>query len=420
MNDSTVRRGGLTLMEIMFAIVILSIGLLGVLAAIPFGALQMGRMVEKDFVNNLGQSALSTIHANGWDNPYRWGIYTRVDGSETIVETLLEDTNDFRHPCMLDPLGFLDFDEERYTYLWSPGTHVKDVSKGDSIRFVFPKEVIVDGDVNVNLLDSRFRSMDDIIYKKESGSMDRPTMLTDTETGEAQFKGEYSWMAMMTPIAADPSNRAESMTFPPDSDSNTEGDPGAAVDMRADVVVFRGRAVTDQFESCLDMRDTGTNTSFTVKDEYMMAAATLEGSNYAGGTFRLKPKPYLNYSGSTKPTAARQREYLSNMLKALKSSTHVLLIGPADNFDAGAFDASNSSYVYPRLYARWAKIASYSRIQYDSSNTEPADQIRVTVIGEDCPASWMEGGGGAGRVRMIVYPNVRGVFTRTFRIGGVD
>ncbi|MBQ1455682.1 MAG: prepilin-type N-terminal cleavage/methylation domain-containing protein [Thermoguttaceae bacterium] len=44
------RRGGMTLIEIMMAILILSIGLLGVLASVPFGAGQMGRMVEKDYV----------------------------------------------------------------------------------------------------------------------------------------------------------------------------------------------------------------------------------------------------------------------------------------------------------------------------------------------------------------------------------
>lgn len=427
MNESrtTTKRGGMTLMEIMFAIVILSIGLLGVLAAIPFGAMQMGRMVEKDFVNNLGESALSTIHASGWDNPRTWMTSAESGTGGGIHPVPLISDNeaaDFRQPCMIDPLGFLDLAtdaevDERFLYLWSPSTEPLNVSSNNVMRFVFPEDVYN----NDLLLDTRFRSMDDVIYKKESGNTDRPIMLTDTSTGDAQFKGEYSWMAMMTPIAVDSSQGADAMTFPPVSTADTDGDSGAVVDMQTDVVVFRGRAVTDELESLVNVRDVDSGREFTVKGDYMMAMAKLKrgDSGYAGGTFRLMPRAYLSASAK-KPTVSAQRAFNSEMIKALKSSTHVLLIGPDDDFSAASFE-NDAHYVYPRLCARWVKIASFGQARgvANPRDPEPNTVIEVTVIGENCPVCWSYGNDGAKRVRMIVYPNVRGVFTRTTRVGGV-
>ena len=61
-----------TLVEILAAITVLSIGLVGVLAAIPFGGFRMSQMTEADNSAALGRNAVRLIRSHGWCNPNNW------------------------------------------------------------------------------------------------------------------------------------------------------------------------------------------------------------------------------------------------------------------------------------------------------------------------------------------------------------
>lgn len=376
MNRSSNHRG-MTLIEIMIAILILSVGLLGVLAAVPFGAMQMGKMVEKDFVTSTAINAHNIIAVNGWNQPIfdsgrgekGYWCATKNTGAVPLQYAL----RDFTLPVLLDPLGYADFPFD-YTNM-SLGAKVIDLdlnlvnSRGEdsTFNFIFPGVELGTSGTDYNnyniKLDRLFRSADDIVYERDDNSTNRPIVLKETdESGQTivSYTGEYSWMAMMAPSAAGVGNDFTNLRFPVD-------DPNVTVDVKTDVVVFRGRVPGDA-------------------TDYIVAKATVQGSGYAGGVVLLEK--------TSDVSTADAPAYAAALVENLQSSTHLLLIGPSDLGD--------------QYTARWYKIANFSE-------SDLANGIPVTLIGDNCPVCWAKS---ASRddVRAVVFKNVRGVSTKTTRL----
>lgn len=410
------RRGGMTLIEIMMAILILSIGLLGVLASVPFGAVQMGRMVEKDYVTAAARNGQSILKMNRWLLPDQWCV--AVDSSRITADGSFFDggsrwgdvvvryqdagglnASNFLYPVMIDPLGFPEYPfgpsgvEPRRLFLGS-------VPGDDRIDFVFPfnnalRNITPDGvDYTVGgviaedagKLDRLFHSVDDLTYELEANSTNRPILLEDTETpGTAAFTGEYSWMAMLSPSAVgaetsrlvtsgtpqyEPKYEPVPLQFP------SKNNPEAVVDVRSDVVVFRGRVPGDEFD-------------------YITADVVGIVSGFAGGAMTLVP---YGCAGAGVATAA-------DLLANLESSTYLLLVGPKDGNGTGV----------ARPFCRWYRIAN-STLDGDAA-------VDVTLIGENCPENWnwvdpATGRIPPGKVKAVVFKNVRGVLSQTTRLTG--
>lgn len=81
---SSGRRNGLSLIEIMVSILVLSVGLLGVLAVIPYGGFQLARMKDANYSSTLAQNAFSTIKANHWYLPHKPGQTGMQNWSELL------------------------------------------------------------------------------------------------------------------------------------------------------------------------------------------------------------------------------------------------------------------------------------------------------------------------------------------------
>ncbi len=413
---STSRRGGMTLIEIMMAILILSIGLLGVLASVPFGAVQMGKMVEKDYVTAAARNGQSILKMNHWLLPDQWCARINYNGEylsdirdwDNVVVKYLDaggfNASTFVCPVMIDPLGFPE-------YPFGPGgvnprCVVIGGGENDKIDFVFPftdalRRIEPDGRPHTvgsviaedaGKLDRLFHSVDDLTYELEANSTNRPILLEDTETSGAAFTGEYSWMAMLSPsaVGAETSRLVTSGTphyepvplrFP------SENHPEAVVDVRSDVVVFRGRVPGDEFD-------------------YITADVALSGTGYAGGAMTLVPIIANNcyrcaaddYNGVL--DADLNTAAASDLLANLQSSAYLLLIGPKDDNGTGV----------ARPFCRWYKIAN-SSARVDNTGLNVVD---VTLIGENCPVNWAYSP--TGKVKAIVFKNVRGGSSRTTRL----
>ena len=80
----SVSRSGISLLEVLAAIFVVSIGLLGVLAVIPFGAFQISRAQHAEYAANMLANAAEEVVIRNLENPARWGV-SRI---ETNVETL--------------------------------------------------------------------------------------------------------------------------------------------------------------------------------------------------------------------------------------------------------------------------------------------------------------------------------------------
>ena len=105
---ATSMRRGETLIEIMASIMVLSIGLVGVLAAIPFGGFRMSQMTEADNSAAVGRNAVRTIRSNGWANPNSWLVRDSVSGrplNNMILDWLGADYLNCTIPFVLDYHG---------------------------------------------------------------------------------------------------------------------------------------------------------------------------------------------------------------------------------------------------------------------------------------------------------------------------
>ncbi|MBQ2683643.1 MAG: prepilin-type N-terminal cleavage/methylation domain-containing protein [Thermoguttaceae bacterium] len=415
------RRGGMTLIEIMMAILILSIGLLGVLASVPFGAVQMGKMVEKDYVTAAARNGQSILKMKRWLLPDQWCVAidsTRVtaDGSyfnggsrwDDVVVRYLDagglNASTFVCPVMIDPLGFPEYPFGASGV--NPRRAVIGSGVNDRIDFVFPfdetlRNIVPDGaDYTVSgviaedagKLDRLFHSVDDLTYELEANSTNRPILLEDTETSGAAFTGEYSWMAMLSPsaVGSETSTLVTSGTphYEPVPLQFPSENPEAVVDVRSDVVVFRGRIPGDGFD-------------------YITADVAVGVTGFAGGAMTLVPIANDCYRCAGDdfgdvpvPDSALSTATASDLLANLQSSAYLLLIGPKDDNGTGV----------ARPFCRWYKIANSTASVYND-----LDAVDVTLIGENCPENW---GNTTGRVKAVVFKNVRGVLSQTTRLTG--
>ena len=78
--------GGISLLEVLVAIFVLSIGLLGVLAVIPFGALQISKAQHAEHAANMLANAAEEIVFRKMVNPTNWGIEDMDVGSGILLK----------------------------------------------------------------------------------------------------------------------------------------------------------------------------------------------------------------------------------------------------------------------------------------------------------------------------------------------
>ena len=68
-------RSGLSLFEILASLFVLMVGLLGVLAVLPFGLYQMNRVNKADLGGNCGRAAIQEIQVRGWAGNFGDSLY---------------------------------------------------------------------------------------------------------------------------------------------------------------------------------------------------------------------------------------------------------------------------------------------------------------------------------------------------------
>ena len=82
----TVSRGGVSLLEVLAAIFVLSIGLFGVLAVIPFGAFQISKAQHAEYASNMLANAVEEVYIREMAKPAGWGATPWNDAEFVWVE----------------------------------------------------------------------------------------------------------------------------------------------------------------------------------------------------------------------------------------------------------------------------------------------------------------------------------------------
>ncbi|MBQ6827715.1 MAG: prepilin-type N-terminal cleavage/methylation domain-containing protein, partial [Thermoguttaceae bacterium] len=347
-------RRGMTLVEIMAAILVLSIGLVGVLSAIPFGGLRMAQMQEADNSSALGRNAVRVMKSNGWANPANWWL--RNDANDNSVRT--NGNLNLTFPYFVDPISKTVSNAPEFFATTPVGgfdsffTRVAPVQTAD---FSFVPGVGYP-EINAAQIERAFYLQDDLVYGYANGEDEtfyRPRVeTTDGLLGDvgdpnatASFSGRYTWLATILPK----NSSGDFIDCPKDAI--------AAADY--DVVVFENRVSRDE----------------------KAFAARLEGSGYQGGAVTLDltsgVQPWRVGDGGDPSLDALDVERL---IEQLETTRYILLTGREDIPTNGSF----------RAFARWYKIANYAVSETDAAGNP--SELRLTLVGPNTPTCWTAGG----------------------------
>ena len=370
-------RRGVTLVEIMAAILVLSIGLVGVLAAIPFGGMRLAQMNEADNSASVGSNALRIMDANGWANPNHWWIWDGSlngnaggvlgDGGQIFEGASHSDIRfNLQFPYFVDPYNAKSFEGTNlYPYPFSRQyTGILPVP----LQFTYVSPLINDVKSSSYTLpflekfyENAFYQQDDLISgvaENEDESEFRPQIeteprlwpvppssLTDEQKPQVpSFSGRYTWMACVYPRTLYPT-----ITNVP-IDAITSSD--------YDVVVFKDRTL-------------GAS----------VLPAQLLNSGYQGGVVDVN----LNNLNDVD---------VNLILSQLETTRCIMLAGQDDVQYSDGF----------KYYARWFTIANYGRIE---NETTGASYLRLTLVGPNMPTNWTTGG----QVAAVFCPGAVGVYS---------
>ena len=160
MHPSTLNRRGISLLEVLISIGILSVGLASVLALLPAGGSQAKKAMVEDRRSNLGSAAIGDFVTRGFLNPTKW-------------------TGASLPPLVIDPLG-------TNTTLANSGAR-------------FPaglKQVTV-----ATTTDDVFAGGDDLSIATPEDESIAPTPRW-ASTGKRLSEGKFSWLATLVPLTA--------------------------------------------------------------------------------------------------------------------------------------------------------------------------------------------------------------------------
>lgn len=261
------QRTGLSLFEILAAVFVLMVGLLGVLAVIPFGMYQMARVNKADFGGNCGRAALQEIKIRKWAFDYDTSLYPG-----TALRSMIRhiDNNGDRYlycgrPIIVDPL-MMETNNFNSNFNYFPYNQTSGLPR-ISCEMRHPKDQGVlrkDSTATVSVNEYTWLAQDLFTWSDEKNfapagkpivNNPRPVGITDSTRGydAIQSKDNFTWLYMLTPNVRGQYINNNNLLYAKESDVS-----GYDVD----VVVFFDRkfnpADADEFERLVDARQDGT------------------------------------------------------------------------------------------------------------------------------------------------------------------
>lgn len=348
-------RRGLSLLEILASVFVLSIGLLGVIAVIPFGGFQMHRATVADRTGSCGRGALSQIRIRELTDPSRWYVLNPANGQPRTPPVLQSSPDRLLcdRPIIIDPLYFgLNSGTYAQMRLFPFTATVGDVAALPRISLAAPTGANTPMDVvRADILTC---AEDDLIYtpaETSEAEMQRPDVVRYSKgpfTGQAASKRQYSWLMMITPqIGAKQQDPNNNRYYAPMS-SISGFEVSAVIFYRRDLV-------------CVP--------TARVPAERSVAASV--GPGIAGGDVTL---------------SAADADWLN-----LEDIDWLMLVGPDEKDEI--------------TVAKWYRIAGTTKIEGQGPFTR-----RVSLIGPDAPNHWRNGGI---PVHAVLVEGVSGVYTTT-------
>ncbi|MCL2303913.1 MAG: hypothetical protein FWC43_01065 [Planctomycetaceae bacterium] len=344
-------RSGLSLFEILAAMFVLMVGLLGVLAVLPFGIYQMNRVNKADFGGNCGRAAIQEIRIRNWADDFEDSLYDPYDS--TNPDRVYNRTDDKLHcdkPIIVDPLLLAQYlnDPNFNTLQTYPVNSAYPVNSGGNglprVMSQFPgmkdaNGVIIQtpstwGAQTLNQVNDAFYWKDDRNFAAPaSPNVQNPRPVGVTGASGIQSHENYSWLYMLTPQVRCPLDASGCA-----SEENIIG-------YDVDVVVF--------FKRNVDL-----NTLH--KTERSVIAVQQGAGGYRGGSFILY--------ASDNSTSGQE---LSAVEALELPDTRWLLLSDS---------AANGT-----LFAKWYRIVNSGEIEPSNDTTLGSSMRRIMLLGPDIP-----------------------------------
>ncbi|MCH8043221.1 MAG: hypothetical protein IID44_05835 [Planctomycetes bacterium] len=193
-------RRGVSLMEVLMSIFILTVGLLGMASLIPVGGFQVSEAIKADRAATVGRAAFNEVRMRGLLDPRAWRNGNSVDTSQFFV---------------IDPLGNNQNGGFKVLLNSSQLVHLRRWRDDNQ-------------EINPALIRHIFTSHDDLIFVPADNPDDPPRQVLGT-TGKRPSGHQYSWLVTVVPVGSEAGGQS------------TQGELH-----RVSVAVFHSRQPNDQ------------------------------------------------------------------------------------------------------------------------------------------------------------------------------
>ena len=189
------RRAGVTLLEVLISMGVLSIGLLGVVALIPMGRFAVVEAGKADRSGACGHAAMREIKVRRMLDPYPWADpnnpqWVLADGNDAV------DTAFKAGSFAIDPLGI--------AY-----GRTENLGGAGPVTRITLKSPVTGNPLTLAEAEPVFRWRDELAFAfpedmepPPSDDSDRPRAIPGA-SGLPDFQGNYSWLLTVTPAAAE-------------------------------------------------------------------------------------------------------------------------------------------------------------------------------------------------------------------------
>jgi len=201
---------GVTLIEVMMSSMVVSLGILGLIALIPLGQHLTERGTRADRVASIGERVYHEAKIRGYFKPSNWGIPDPSDATAFDANSFdfrLDNGLPTRQPYMIDPFFYgssgSDASRQEFPYptafsrtgaAFSTQMHRLTLVRNSTTSTIRPLD-----DFHTR---TTFQANDDLAFERPSDG-EIPSFQVNYIRGvnriRRQAKGEYTWMIMLTP-----------------------------------------------------------------------------------------------------------------------------------------------------------------------------------------------------------------------------
>lgn len=335
------KRHGISIIEVLVSMFILSVGLLGIASLLPIGQRQALLADQQDRLSSLGQNAIRSFRTRGYSNPAFW---VQGDGMAPA-------NGFFTQPIFIDPLMAAVQSSPKVPH-----------SAAQVIPRFTVKTSTTGSKLNQGGAEAIFMSRDDVIV--DPGAKPEDATKAKFDNGRRDFNGEYSWAAMLSPTypgvkppGNDPTNTAYAY-----------GKPYAEQSCQLSIIVFYRRPLN----GATALVDNDTVSGQSIARERTVSVVSFDGNGIGGGEVTIRPtNPYdamlkvgeyvlLYQAPSGNPGDSAYKPYRAQWYR---------IIG-ADKFDPGAnrqvtltgpdWD-TNNGYATPQMVIFDGAVAVYNK-----------------------------------------------------------